>query len=213
MGHFRSIWKAGILFFARAQGRPRSSLLQIGSIFIYFSLFAFLPARAAFTSSVQDTAKNISDADLGAALSAIDTLGRSRDEAAVELLAQAFSQEKRIVIRRALVDALGLLRFPSATPALTAALQDPQAQVRESAAVALEAVGDPRGDEALIAQASSEEDLGVKSHLIQILGRSKNPQALEQLQELAKEDDPQIKKMAQDELDKNQNKAESDEEK
>jgi hypothetical protein len=186
-------------FIARACTRTEN--LRIASYFGSILLLGFC-SSILLASRVSENSKNITKADLGMALSAIDALGRSRDEAAVDPLAQAFKIEKRMEVRRAIVDAMGLLRYASSIPTLKMALQDKEPQVRQSAVVALESVGGAESEMALLAQASSEKDFSVKTHLVQVMGRSRNAKSKPALESLAADKDPQLQKMAQTELDR-----------
>jgi HEAT repeat protein len=186
------------LFLFRARARRYSSAVAILLFTGFSTAFGAETAKVSF----QTAAKNVTSGDYGVALSAIDQLGRSRDERAVPVLSKAFAAEKRLAVRRAMVDALGLLRFDSARPTLISALNDPEAQVRQSAVVALEAVGGPKSEDALVQQAAAEKNFAVKAHLIQILGRSKNPKALPRLQNFAQDPNSQLRDLAQKEIDR-----------
>lgn len=187
MGHF---------FFARACACKYSSALAL-----IFSI-AFSASAAPAPVSFQAAVKNLSSQNYGICLAAIDQLGHSGQERATLALAQAFNGEKRMIVRRAMVDALGLLRFASGRAVVVTALQDPDAQVRQSAVIALEAIGGSESDAALLQQAANEKDFAVKANLIQILGRSRNPKAAERLKAMAQDKNPQLRDWAQKEIDR-----------
>jgi HEAT repeat protein len=185
-------------FFYRARARRYSS----AAAFLLFTALSTAFGVETAKVSFQTAAKNVASADYGVSLSAVDQLGRSRDERAVVVLSKALTGEKRMAVRRAMVDALGLLRFDSGRPAILTALQDPEAQVRQSAVVALEAIGGASSDNALIAQAATEKNFAVKAHLIQILGRSKNPKAQQRLERFAEDSNSQLRDLAQKEIER-----------
>src|SRR5579864_8769759 len=130
----------GTFFCACARAHMRSSSIKIAASLFIFSSGLAQPAKTA-PQTFQTAQQNVSNIDLGMSLSAVDFLGRSHDEHATAVLSEAFASEKRMPVRRAICDALGLLHFPSGRATLIAALQDPEPQVRQSAVVALELVG------------------------------------------------------------------------
>jgi HEAT repeat protein len=186
----------GNFFFARTRTRILSSALLV-------LLTAFISTTVlADEKTFADSLSKISNANLGVSLQAVDYLGRSHDRRAVLGLSAAYSHEKRMVVQRAIVDALGLLRSSDAAPVLLQALNNPEPQVRQSAVIALELVGGADNQQAIIDHAAKENDIAVKSHMVQILGRSKHPKSLAALKAFAKDKNSQISRMAQHELDK-----------
>jgi HEAT repeat protein len=183
---------------ARSPRRPGSSLLLIALIFSSFLLS--LPAFA-LDPSLKPALKKIADPKLSVCLPAIESLGHSRSPEVADTLAAALLTEKRPIVRRYLVDALGLLRQPSTAAAVIQALRDPDPQTRVSATIALEAIGTPESEKALFNQAAQENEFSVKAHLVHVMGRSSNPKAQEPLKTLTNDDDDAISQMAQDELD------------
>lgn len=190
-----------IYFFARTRVRIRSRAIKIVPILAILCAWV-TPSLHADEKAFKSAIKNVSHKDLGVSLSAVNLLGRAHDERAVNVLSQAYAKETRMPVRRAIVDAIGLLRLPSCQPALIQALQDPDAQVRQSAVIALEGVGGKDSEEALLQQVDQEPELAVKSHLVQVLGRSHHPRAQEGLNKLATDASPELQRLAKQELKK-----------
>src|ERR1700687_2434896 len=160
-----------IFSFARACVRTRSMVILIASIFASF--FLSLPVLA-LDPGLKTALKNISDSKMNVCLPAIESLGHSGRPEVADTLAAALQTEKRSIVRRYLVDALGLLRQPSTPPAVIQALNAPDPQTRVSATIALEAIGSPESEKALFDRAAKENEFSVKSHLVHVMGRSSN---------------------------------------
>jgi hypothetical protein len=190
--------------FTRARASARTEVAKIALIICSFS-FGGPAITFALDSVLQQAAAHISDGKLEICLPAIEKLGHSKDASAVAPLASAFATEQRPLVRRYLVDALGLLSNPDARPTLILALNDADAQVRQSAVVALETLGGKESEQALAEHAQNETDFAVKAHLIPALGRAHDPKALDQLKELQNDDNDQISGMADQEFKKHIN--------
>jgi len=184
-------------FIARAHKRTRSIVQQILACFsgVFISL-ANLPAQAALKTPTIDQS-TLNNPSLDVCLPAIQSLGRSRNGASAPLLIAAYDAEQRDLVRRAIVDALTLLRQPAARPVFFNALQSNDAQLRQSAVIGLSALGDPDSEIALADHAASETDFAVMAHLIPALGRARHAQAHARLQALRKHSDPRLREMAE----------------
>src|SRR5262249_11510614 len=105
-----------------------------------YSVAILCSLSAAFAFSVatfEENVKAISDAKLDSCLPSIEALGHSGRSDAADALVKAYDLEKRPLVRRYIVDALGLLKTQSARPVFMKALGDSDVQVRQSAVVAL----------------------------------------------------------------------------
>src|SRR5450755_2141562 len=91
----------GIFFFARTRARIVSSAILV--LLTAFASTTLLADEKTF----QDSLTKISSADLGISLQAVDYLGHSHDSRAVSALSTAYNGEKRMVVKRTIVDALG----------------------------------------------------------------------------------------------------------
>ncbi len=201
MGLFRLILKTNI-FRARTHAFERSTMRQTLTLAIFALLIAPLTDTQAAMVAPNDF-NLVTSSDTGLCLPAIERLGASHDsDCATFPLIQALAAEKRPVVRRYLVDALGRLRSPDSVPALKIALRDPDIQVRQSAVVALEAVGSDDSDLLLQQQAGTEKNFAVKNSIVHVLGRSKNPKDETALHDWARDDDPEIQKIVNEELKK-----------
>jgi HEAT repeat protein len=163
-------------------------------------LFSLPQASEALDKKLAKATTQISDSNLDICLPAIELLGHSRNGEIVNVLTQAFANEKRALVRRYLVDALGLLGRRLGQPTLVKALSDSDAQVRQSAVVALSSYGDTASQQLLLDRAQNEQNFAVKAHLAQALGRSKHPQAKQRLQQYSQEADPKLRQVAKEEL-------------
>src|ERR1041384_7814998 len=106
------------IFFARARARIYRSAIV--------GMFAFLPVFAATPhKNFTDLISSIQDPKLSICLPAIEDLARTKNPDAVNPLANALAIEKRPLVRRYLVDALGELGSANARPFLMASLKDP----------------------------------------------------------------------------------------
>jgi HEAT repeat protein len=195
-----------VFFFARARAHARSRMMKIVLIFGAFASLPINPSYAA-KNSKPSLAHDIRSEKLEICLPAIETLVRSQDADSVVLLTQAYQTEKRALVRRYIVDALGLIGSRQGQPTLVNALQDADSQVRQSAVVALRSYGDAGSQQALIDHAQQETNFAVKANLAQALGHSRHRDAVKTLQKLGQDSDPKMRKIAQDELNKRSGKA------
>ena len=182
-------------FLSRARVSARTESAKI--VLIICSLSFCVPSLAlALNSTLQLAANNISDGKLNICLPAIETLGRSKDASAVAPLINAYAAEQRPLVRRYIVDALGMLKNDAAIPTLANALQDPDIQIRQSAVAALSLIGSPAANDLLFKAAGREKDRSVKTHLAHALGHSSHPRAGDALKQLAGDADPDVRRLA-----------------
>ena len=80
-------------------------------------------------------------------------------------------------VRARAMSALGEIRDPRATGAITAALKDADARVRARAASTLSELRDPASVDALIA-ATKDADVNVRRHAVRALGEIRDARAL-----------------------------------
>ena len=109
---------------------------------------------------------------------AIASLGRSRDERALEPLISLMGDENR-TIREASAQALGSLGDLAVTP-LIGSLGDGDWHIRMGSAIALRIIGDPKGVEPLIG-ATTDENRFVRREAVKSLGRIGDIRATERL--------------------------------
>ena len=186
-------------FLSRARACTRTEGAKIALIICTLS-FGTTTISFALNGALQQAANTITDAKLNICLPAIEKLGRSKDASAVAPLINAYAAEQRPLVRRYIVDALGLLKNNAAIPTLDQALQDPDIQIRQSAVAALSLISSPAAHDLLIKAASQEKDASVKRHLAHALGHSSHPKAGQALQKLAGDADPDVRRLAQNGL-------------
>ncbi len=109
---------------------------------------------------------------------AIASLGKSRDERAVQPLISLMGDENR-TIREASAQALGSLGDLAVLP-LIESLADVDWHIRMGSAIALRIIGDPRGVEPLM-RAISDENRFVRREAVKSLGRLGDIRATDQL--------------------------------
>jgi HEAT repeat protein len=204
MRRSQSIWATGFLFLTRVRVGARTEGCAIRAVFLALLLTA--PALA-LPRSLRKAAQEITHAKLDTCLPAIEALERSKDRSAVPVLAAALATERRPLVRRYLVDALGRLADPSAASALKTALRDADPSVRQSAVVALSTIGGTDVDEALATQAAAESDIAVQAALAQSFSRSKHPKAKDQLRAYRASGNSELRRIAQEASDRSGGKA------
>jgi hypothetical protein len=109
---------------------------------------------------------------------AIASLGRSRDDRAVQPLISLMGDENR-TIREAAAQALGSLGDMAAGP-LIGSLGDTDWHIRMGSAIALRIIGDPRGIDPLI-RAISDENRFVRREAVKSIGRIGDLRATDRL--------------------------------
>jgi hypothetical protein len=109
---------------------------------------------------------------------AIASLGKSRDERALQPLIQLMGDENR-TIREASVQALGSLGDLAVLP-LIKSLKDADWHIRMGSTIALRIIGDPSGVEPLV-QAISDENRFVRREAVKSLGRLGDIRATDRL--------------------------------
>jgi HEAT repeat protein len=182
-------------FLSRARANARTEIAKIALIICSLS-FAVPSSTFALSKALQQAATNISDVKLTICLPAIEKLGHSKDASAAAPLISAFASEQRPLVRRYIVDALGLLKNNAAIPTLGQALQDTDIQIRQSAVAALSLIGSPAAHDLLIKAAGQEKEAAVKTHLAHALGHSSHPKASEALKKLTSDADPDVRRLA-----------------
>ena len=145
----------------------RTRIYSSASVFVLAcSIFSIANATAdnsnLLDAQTTQQIQSIQNAQLQICLPAIEALGRSKNMAVVNPLADALSSEKRPVVRRYLVDALGTLRSRAALPTLKQALNDPDVQVRQSAVAAVGLLSSADVQTVLLEQAKQEKNRFVK---------------------------------------------------
>lgn len=128
-------------------------------------------------------------------LQAVEYLQRLRNPASIPMLIAALSNSKANV-RAAIVHALGIMRAPQASSAISRLLvKDKSAQVRQSAAVALAYFADPASVPDLIS-ALSDPSGSVRYAAMRTLGALRAPAAVPALIAILKSKNPQIQEAA-----------------
>jgi hypothetical protein len=177
-----------LFFFARARMHAfERHTIRIQNLLVFLALVISLPAAShALDKKLQKAASQISNPSYDVCLPAIELLGRSKNIEAVPPLAKAYPKENRPLVRRYLIDALGLLGSRDSQPVLAQALNDSDEQVRQNAVVALSRYPDAASQQLLVNRADTEMSPAVKSHLVQALGRSQHPAAKSKYAEMSK---------------------------
>ena len=99
--------------------------------------------------------------------------------------AREFGSEQSATDRTRRVVELGEAGSPSAVPELSAALKDPNGNVRRLAASALGKIGDARAVIPLLALLEQEQKPQVRQYAVKALGKIRDPRAQPMLQEIA----------------------------
>lgn len=191
----------GIFFFARARTRIYRSKLVLVLASLAASFANVTPVNANSTDAhTAQQIQAIHDAKLQICLPAIESLGRSKNVSIVQPLADAFTSEKRPVVRRYIVDALGNLRSRTAIPVLKQALNDTDIQVRQSAVAAVGLLGAGDVQNILLEHAANEKDPVIKRQMVHHLGLLQTPEAKNALKTFSRDSDATVRGMAQRKL-------------
>jgi HEAT repeat protein len=118
----------------------------------------------------------LGDRDAAARCLAARLLGVLRSEQALSALATIL-EDPDWAVRRDAAEALGQIGASRSAPALSALLDDPHARVRIAAARALSELRGGTPDGALARALRREQDLEVRLHLAEALGRCSTPRA------------------------------------
>ncbi len=181
----------------RQAGRPGSSLSIIAAILWLFST-PLWSDPISLDATLQAAVDKISDPKTQVCLPAIESLGRSEKPTVIPDLAKAFKSEKRALVRRYIVDALGQIRHANTLSALQLALKDSNAQVRQSAVAALGLLGTTKAQEILAEYAAKEKSPAVKTHLAHQLGYASGDKAAEALDTLQWDNDLAVQHAAEE---------------
>jgi HEAT repeat protein len=190
---------AQLSIFFRAPARSRSAKI---SMILFVFICTPIPAAWTLDKNLTQASQQVNAEKLEVCLPAIEMLGRSHNGDAVAPLTLAFDLEKRPLVRRYIVDALGQLGSRDGQPTLVKALKDSDSQVRQSAVVALSSFGDAASQQAIINQAQTEKNFAVKANYAQALGRSRHRDSAKKLEAMSRDADPKLRKIAQDEIQK-----------
>lgn len=186
-------------FFARARAYIVKAAAVTGCV---LSLTLSLAAAAAdpqtLTTALTEQLRAVKDAQLKICLPAIESLGRSGNAMVARRLNDAYSQEKRPLVRRYIVDALGNLRHRSSLPTLKIALEDADIQVRQSAVAALGLFSPADAQPLFVDHARREKHSSLKRELIHQLAFSDTAESKQAVAELENDADPSVRNMASD---------------
>lgn len=133
--------------------------------------------------------EGLTDADPSVRAGAVRGLGwLMRSPRAIQRLDRVLANEPEPAVRAAAAEAAGRTRHAAAIPILSNALRDGDPGVRRQAAIALGAVGDPRGVPALARVMKEEPDAAVRAAAAQALGELGGPAAAAAVADAARSD-------------------------
>ncbi len=166
-------------------------MTRSGALVLALALGATPPPSAALT--VEEACEKLEHGTLAEQCEAAEYLGIAGDEAALEPLIVALSDENT-ELRQCAAMALGELGSSRAVPALTRALRDRDRAVQWFAATSLAKLGEPATKALLTELQSGDEDAAVGAAIA--LGRMREPRAVGPLLELLSSPDLYVREQA-----------------
>ncbi len=152
------------------------------------------PTGSTAVTSTNTLTARIREAQV-AADEAADLSGAEKSQVSGRLV-QAYREESHPAARKAIVEALGSYRTPTAMEGLRAALQDADRDVRIAACESLARWAAPESYQLLAQTARSETDVDVRLAATRLLGGIEDPTAVGALRSALEDSDPAVQYVA-----------------